>query len=100
MGSEVATYGLLGAIPRIAGGYIGSELGVKGAGFVGKQADKVLGTKWIEPTAKFAGLLAEWGKGERLAYNGALKGTNLAMKTVANNMIRNGAHKVTFEPKQ
>ena len=100
LGSEVATYGLLGAVPRIAGGFIGSELGMKGAGYIGKQADRVLGTKWIEPVSKFTGMLAGWRKGEGLGYTGALKGTRFGMRTIANNMMRNGAYDITFQPKR
>ena len=99
LGSEVATYGLLGAVPRVAGGFVGSELGMKGAGYIGKQADEVLGTKWIEPASKFAGMLAGWRKGEGLGYTGALKGTRFGMRTLANNMMRNGAYNVNFQPK-
>ena len=99
-GSEIATYGLAGGIPRIIGGFAGSWAGEKGMGFLGRKLDNAFNTKWIEPTARFAGGWIGWGKGTNLAYKEALKGTNLAMRTAANNMMRNGAHDVTFQPKR
>lgn len=101
-GSEIAasTYGLAGGIPRIIGGFAGSAIGEKGLGFLGKKLDSAFNTKWIEPAARFAGGWIGWGKGANLAYKGALKGTNLAMRTAANNMMRNGAYDVTFQPKR
>ena len=99
-GSEIATYGLAGGVPRIIGGFAGSAIGEKSLGFLGKKLDNAFNTKWIEPTARFAGGWIGWGKGTNLAYKGALKGTNLAMRTAANNMMRNGAYDVTFQPKR
>ena len=99
-GSEFATYGLAGGVPRIIGGFAGSAIGEKGLGFLGKKLDSAFNTKWIEPAARFAGGWIGWGKGANLAYKGALKGTNLAMRTAANKMMRNGAYDVTFQPKR
>lgn len=99
-GSEFATYGLVGGGLRTLGGFAGSWAGEKSMGFLGKKLDSAFNTKWIEPAARFAGGWIGWGKGANLAYKGALKGTNLAMRTAANNMMRNGAYDVTFQPKR
>ena len=99
-GSEFATYGLVGGGLRTLGGFAGSWAGEKSMGFLGRKLDSAFNTKWIEPAARFAGGWIGWGKGTNLAYKGALKGTNLAMRTAANNMMRNGAYDVTFQPKR
>ena len=44
-GSEIATYGLAGGIPRIIGGFAGSAIGEKGLGFLGKKLDSAFNTK-------------------------------------------------------
>lgn len=68
--SEFTTYGLLGGGLRLGAGTATGYLGEKGAGVLGKYADKKLDTKWIEPTSRFIGGFAGFGIGSNLVNRG------------------------------